>query len=479
MGNSVPHERLGPINLAPGVTQTHAVTKLYAAFISIAMFTGMSFLQGYIFTEHLNIPRGQHGMVAGVMSFWTELVMIALTIPFGILSDRIGRRPVYVFGTLFVGLGYGLYPFATSINELLAYRLIYAVGLSAVAAMIASLSNDYPQNNSRGKFIAISAMMNTLGTIFMARGIAHIPDILTTRGFDPVAAGKVMFLVCAGLCVLSALIGQIGLRGGLPEGQADRPDAMTLLRKGYESCKNPRIALSYAGAFAARSDLVIKGLFLSLWAIQDGRTYGLSPAEAMAKYGSILAIMQIISFSLAPLYGWLIDRIYRVTAMIIALVFAAFGYASMYIITTPLDFAMLPYFIVLSLGSSFMLKSSLALVGQEAPARERGTIVAVNGWFGAIGILIYSLIGGYYFDVWGPWAPFVLVAAYQFVLLFFAILVRLRAPGASPETFGRPDPLTRPAQDGKDPTGRPQTTAPSTSPSNTLNVKHDPKHSGD
>ena len=90
----------------------------------------------------------------------------------------------------------------------------------------------------------------------------------------------------------------------------------------------------------------------------------------MARFGVMLAIMSGVSLAAAPFFGWLIDHVNRVTATMIALTFACCGYLSMGVITSPLDFAMLPYFIVLSLGSSFMLKSSLALIGQEVSAER-------------------------------------------------------------------------------------------------------------
>ena len=144
----------------------------------------------------------------------------------------------------------------------------------------------------------------------------------------------------------------------------------------------------------------------------------------------MIIIMQGVSFVFAPIFGWYLDKVNRVTANIVALVFASAGYLSMGIITSPLDFAMAPYFIVIALGSGFILKASLALVGQEAAPKERGAIIATSGAFGALGILILTLIGGRLFDAWGPWAPFVIAGAYQAVLLVAAIIVRIVAPGA-------------------------------------------------
>jgi len=142
-----------------------------------------------------------------------------------------------------------------------------------------------------------------------------------------------------------------------------------------------------------------------------------------------LAIMSALSFVSAPVFGWLIDRVNRVSCTIIALVFASVGYLSMYIITSPLDYAMLPYFLIISLGSSFLMKASMSLIGQEAPVKVRGSVMAMNSILGALGILIFSLVGGRLYDQVAPWGPFVFAGAYQTIVLIAAIIIRMVAPG--------------------------------------------------
>ncbi len=430
------------LELAPGITWLNVNTKFFCAFIGVAMLAGASMLQNYLLTAHLQIPRGEQGTISGDISMWVEIAAILLFVPFGVLADRVGRRPVYMVGILTIGLGYGLAPFATNWVELLGARLIFAVGLAATAGTIATLSNDYPAENSRGKLIGYTSMFNILGTIFVAVVIARIPVFLGERGFDPVQGGTAMYLFAAALCILAAVAARVGLAPGTPVKKRDRADTLTLFMSGLRHGKNPRIALAYAAAFAARSDLVIKGLFLMLWAIQDGMDRGMSPAAAMAQYGIILAIMQSVNMAMAPLFGWFIDRVNRVTATIVALTFASVGYLSMGIITSPLDFAMLPYFIIIALGSGFMLKASLTLIGQEAPVKARGSVIAASSMWGAIGILIFTAGGGRLFDAWAPWAPFVIAGAYQVVLLALAILIRVVAPGKTVLRRGGEAPQT-------------------------------------
>lgn len=445
MNESVVNQRLGPLWLAPGVTRGHVLTKFWATFVTISLLSGASILQGYILTEHLNIPRGQQGTVSGEISFWVEIVAILLFAPLGVLADRIGRRPVYIGSMVFVAVGYALVPFATTANELLAFRLVFAIGMAGTAGTMATLTADYPREDSRGLMVGFTSMCNTLGTIFVAGFVARIPFMLGERGFDPVTGGKAMYLFAAGLGLLTVIIAQWGLAPGTPAAKRDRPSTRTLIRSGLKYARNPRIALAYAGSFAARSDLVIKGLFFALWAIQDGFERGMNPGESMARFGIMIIIMNSVSLIAAPIFGTFIDRVNRVTALIVALCFASVGYLAMGFITSPLDFAMVPFFIIISMGSGFMMKASLSLVGQEAPMRERGSVVAMAGMFGAVGILIFTKWGGILFDAWGPWAPFVIAGAYQVVLLAVAFVVRIVAPGrAAPKPFFNNAAVTEP-----------------------------------
>jgi len=427
-----PSNRFGPLWLAPGVTRLNVMANFYASFVIIGMLTGMGFLSGYILIEHLHIPTAQQGEITGNLGFWSEVVVILLVNPFGILSDRIGRRPVLIIGILIIGIAYGLYPFATSATELLIYRCIFGAGAAATASMIAALMNDYPAERSRGKMIGFSSLMNVLGVMLIALGLGQLPPVLQAHGLDAVTAGRVVFLLAAILCLVSAIIFRIGLKGGAAVSGSSKAGLKVLFGSGARAILNPRIALSYALAFTARGDVVIKGLFLSLWAIHDGREWGLNPGEAMARFGLILGLMQLIGIVWQPVFGWLMDHVNRVTAVIIALAFASTGYLSMGQITSPLDFTKLPAFAVLTIGTSSAMMASTALLGQESPAPERGAIMAMNGLFGSIGIMIFTKGGGIWFDTWGPWAPFVIIGAVQIVLLLLAILVRVIAPGRDP-----------------------------------------------
>jgi MFS family permease len=430
LGNG--NQRVGPIELMPGIQRFNFWSFMYAAFICIAMLAGMNFLQIYLLEVNLSIPRNEQGFVTGLLATYTEIVAILLIIPFGVLADRIGRRPVMITGILFCAAGYGLFPAANTIDELVVYRVIFAIGAAALSAMIPTVGNDYSQDKSRGRLFGFSGVMNGLGVIFMSAGLAQIPTFLSAQGFSPEQAGAGMFLTASFLCLVSAVIFHFGLSPHVPQqAQAkQRPPFVQMLAGGLRAARNPRIVLSYLAAFAGRSDNAIKGLFISAWVIQVAPEAGASVPEAMAQAGRLMGLMGAVTLIWVPLFGLILDRLNRVSGMALAMLLAALGYGSMGLITSPLDNAMLPAFALLAIGQGSAIIASVTLVGQEASPEERGTVVATNGWFGAVGILIASLLGGYLFDVLGPWAPFVMIGVFQGCVFFFAVGVRVLSPGS-------------------------------------------------
>lgn len=417
------------IDLVPGVTGFNFWTYLYAAFVCVGMMAGMNFIQGYILTEHLMIAKEDQGRVAGDLAFWTEIVAILLLGPFGGLSDRIGRRPILIIGTALIGLGYTLYPFATSLTELTFYRLIYAVGSAATVAAAITIQNDYPQEQSRGKMVGISAIMNGLGIVVVAGVMGRLPLVLSDWGLDPIAAGKYTLGLAAMICALSVVLFQYGLKGSTPVSLQDRPSPVDLLKRGLKSARNPRIALSYGSAFTARSDLAISGLFISLWAIQAGQEAGISSADAMSRAVIVLVVSNGITLLWAPIFGVFADRFNRVTVMATSLGLASAGFMSMALVSSPLDYAMLPFFALLGIGANSAIMASVILVGQEANPEERGTVIGVSGVFGAVGILFATAVGGRLFDAWAPYAPFVVIGFIQGLLLVVALIIRFKAAG--------------------------------------------------
>ena len=422
--------RIGKIELAAGVRITHFWTYMYASLICIGMISNMNFSQPYILIEHLGIADpGAAGRITGQLTLITEIMSLLLIWPFGILADRIGRRPVIMLGIGTIGLSYAVYPWATDIPQLMAMRVIFGIGVAAAAAMTATIQNDYPVESSRGRVIGFSSAFNALGIVFATWMVSRLPVWLQDAGVGPVAAGRYAYSAAALVCLVSILIFRFGLKAGVPEQTRQRPRWWDLTRTGIEQMRNPRILLAYLYAMPARGALVVFGLFTSLWASTAFKAAG--GAVAVAQYQvwlpSTVGTLTAVGWSFV--FGWILDRIGRVAGVVVSTAMAIVAYSSMYFVESPLDLRMLPLFALLGASMASGMMSSMALVGQEAPPAARGAVIGLLSLFGSAGIILAATYGGELFSAATPWAPFLLIAGAQAVLLVVAVVIWIVAPG--------------------------------------------------
>ncbi len=424
-------QRLGRVGLVPGVSRSAMRTFYIAALFSTGLMAFMNFVQPFALAELLHVPPGQQGRVSGNLAFLSELVIIACIGFAGALSDRVGRRPIYAAGFLVLAVGYAAYPFASSVGELMVFRAVFAVGAACVAAMLATVLADYPVEADRGKATGAMGIMNGLGIIIMLFGLVKLPHVLTGRGVSAIDAGRITYLLAAGLCVIAAIIVARGLARGRAAGTAhERRALVPLLREGLAAGRDPGVALAYGAAFVSRGDLVVVGTFLTLWVQRHGAAEGLSTTKTLALGGMIAGISQTAAFLWAPVIGHLADRMNRVSALALALALATVGYSSLGLVDDPTGAAMIIGVCVVGVGEISALIASQVLIAQQAPSGTRGSVMGIFGLFGALGILLATKLGGHLFDQVHPSAPFVLMGGLNFVLLGWALAVRrrVRAP---------------------------------------------------
>jgi len=421
--------RIGNIELASGVRVMHFWTYMYASLICIGMISNMNFSQPYILMEHLGIPDEFTGRITGQLTLITEVMNLLLIWPFGILADRIGRRPVIMLGIGMIGLSYALYPWATEVNELMAIRVIFGIGVAAAAAMTATIQNDYPAESSRGRVIGFSSAFNALGIVFATWMVSRLPVWLQDAGMEPVAAGRYAYGSAALVCFVSMLIFRFGLKGGVPEQTRQRPRWWDLIRTGIEQMRNPRIVLAYVYAMPARGALVVFGLFTSLWASTAFRAAGGEVAVAQYQVWLPSTVGTLTAVGWSFVFGWILDRISRVAGVVLSTAISMVAYGSIYFVETPLDLRMLPLFALVGASMAGGMMSSMALVGQEAPPAKRGAVIGLLSLFGSAGIMLAATYGGEVFSLATPWAPFLLIAGAQAVVFVVALVVWVVAPG--------------------------------------------------
>lgn len=416
-------DRLGPIQLAPGITPGNVLTLVATMFFLGIMVPYINFAQPFILTEHLGIARDRQGVASGDLAFWTEVVLIALSGLMGAWSDRAGRRLVLTLGLALVAASYLLYPLAESFGELLAYRVVYAVGMASIGVMTVALQAEYPAEHSRGKLVGIIAMLSIIGILLIVVALAPLPARFIAGGATPVEAGRYAYWITAVISVLATAVAWLGLARHNQARPSELPFAQRL-QLGLTAVRdNPRIALACGAAFVARTDLVVVVVFLSLWITQVGQDRGLATGTALVQAAAVFGAVQGAALLFAPVMGLITDRINRVLALVGATALAMLGYVWIGLLETPLGPAAYPAAVVLGMGQLAAILAATALLGQEARGQSIGVVSGMFTLAGAIGILLATKIGGWVFDAWMPGGPFVITGILNGLVMLAALAV--------------------------------------------------------
>ncbi len=204
---------------------------------------------------------------AGVAFGIYALTQSLLQIPFGMASDRFGRKPVIVFGLLIFCIGSVLCAFADNIWELIITRAIQGSG--AIGAVAIAVLGDCTRNEVRAQSFMLTGII--IGTAF-----------ITSLIVGPVLAGKFgfesLFFILAALGLI-AVIFTLFLFPELPEKKPrDRKEVLLKLRE-------PEVGKILSSTFITSLCL---NLILFIYPL-DWKNIGTGPQDLWFVYLVILA----------------------------------------------------------------------------------------------------------------------------------------------------------------------------------------------
>jgi MFS family permease len=422
------------LHMQPGVSRLNVSTLLFGSFFGIAMMSFVNTCQAFLFEEVLLIPQSEQGIVAGNMTFWSEVVVILWIGIIGAMSDKLGRKPLWVAAFIIFAIGYFLYPLADNVEQLTAFRVFFALGLALNTAMLPSVANDYPVEQSRGKMIAVCFTLNGLGFILIMAPIQQLLGFFTeiTDG-DAVKTARYWIWTASGICMFVAAGLAYGLKPGAPAQLEKRESILATVKVGLREGKRVRVALAYVAAIVARGDMAVLSTFFVLWLTQEGVNAGMTTADAAQRGLMFYIIIQVFALCWLPFLGMILDRVDRVMGLAIAMVLAGGGYLSLFLLNDPLGPMMWVCAVLVGMGEMSANLASLTLIGSEAPVKGRGAVIGLFSLCGAIGILLVAKVGGTLSSMFGGVAPFVLVGAANFVILVLALLFWKYGPRPDPE----------------------------------------------
>ena len=148
-----------------------------------------------VFSLHANGYDGATPLLIGLAIGVYGLTQGLFQLPFGILSDRFGRKTVIVCGLLIYCAGSLVAAEAQSIYEVIAGRALQ--GLGAIAAAVMALAADLTREEVRIRVMAIIGM--SIGASFMISMVIG-PVIAAEFGL------RILFWMTAGLALLGILV---------------------------------------------------------------------------------------------------------------------------------------------------------------------------------------------------------------------------------------------------------------------------------
>jgi len=162
--------------------------------ISLRMF-GLFIVLPVLSIYALNMPNSSHTIV-GIIIGGYAITQMLFQVPFGSLSDKIGRKKTIIIGLIIFAIGSLVAGLADNIYMLLVGRLLQGAG--AIGSVITATISDVVREEERGKAMAI--MGGSIGMAFALSMVAG-PTIAAHFGGVPT-----LFFMVAALALISIVI---------------------------------------------------------------------------------------------------------------------------------------------------------------------------------------------------------------------------------------------------------------------------------
>jgi MFS family permease len=323
-----------------------------------------------------------------------------LQIPFGLLSDRVGRKVMIVFGLLLFAAGSAIAALSSSIGGVIVGRALQGSG--AVGAVILALVADLTAEENRTKAMALVGI--TIGASFMIALVA-----------GPIAAS---FIGVPGIFWLMVALALVGI--AITEFVVPNPRRVSVHRDAeavpaliWAVLRDRELLRLDFGIFALHamltaSFLVVPGLLTA--------TLNLPVREQWFVYLPVLVVSVVVM-----LPAIIVAEKYRrmksvfvgaVAALAVSQLVLYFGSGNLFVLLAAL--------IVFFSAFNVMEASLPSLITKVAPAEAKGTATGLYSSLQFLGIFIGGIVGGLANQHGGSGGVFILTTAIALAWLLAA-----------------------------------------------------------
>lgn len=360
---------------------------IYPVFAAYAQ--GLSGATPYLIGEAL----GVYGLSQGL-----------LQIPFGLLSDRFGRKPMIVIGLLIFAIGSLVAAVSTSIGGVIVGRVLQGTG--AVGSVILALVADLTREESRTKAMATVGI--TIGASFMVAVVAG-PILAKFIG----VAG--IFWLMVGLALVGIAITEFVVP--TPRRVSVHRDAEAVPALIGSVLRNGELLRLDIGVFALHamltaSFLVVPGLLQA--------TVKLSTHDQWMVYLPVLVVSVVVMVPAIIVA----EKHRRMKGVFVAAVAALALSQMMFYFCVGNLYALLTALTVFFSAFNVMEASLPSLITKAAPPDAKGTAIGVYSSLQFLGIFVGGVVGGLAHQAGGTAGVFVLTTIVALLWLIAAATMK-------------------------------------------------------
>jgi MFS family permease len=348
--------------------------------------------------EATRFPGGDDPVRVGLAMGVYGLTQALLQLPFGMASDRWGRKRVIVAGLLVFALGSAMAMAATSLAGLTLGRAVQGAG--AVSAAVTALLADQTRDEVRTKAMTVVGV--SIGAVF---------------AFSLVAAPWLnQFMGLSGLFALTAAMALLGIAVVLLFTPPEAPRPMARHAAGLSQVlADAQLMRLNVGVF------ILHAVQLAMWVAIPGLLVqaGLVKDLHWQVYlPTVLASFFVLRMTLYPLErrGYL-RAVFLGSVAVIALVQLAF----VWIVGQPLSLTLLAWLLfAFFCGFNILESCQPSMASRLAPLQLRGTALGVFNTLQSLGFFLGGALGGWLLRTQGLQGLFLACAALMLLWLFVA-----------------------------------------------------------
>ncbi|MEN6628498.1 MAG: MFS transporter [Sulfuricella sp.] len=354
------------------------------------------------------LPGGENQMLVGLALGAYGLTQAMLQLPFGMASDRWGRKRVIYFGLLLFAFGSFVAAYANDLYMVILGRSIQGAG--AISAAVMALLADLTREEHRTK--AMAMIGSTIGLSFAASMVIG-PVIYQMIGVPGMFA-LTGVLALAAMGVIYAVIPD-------PKGSHFHSDAEVAPARLSDVLRDMQLLRLNFGIFALHAAQM--AMFVVI-------PFALREAGGMpeAQHWKIYLPVMLAAFALmvpAIIYGEKKAKLKPIFVSAVAMLLL-----SQLLLTVLIrDFWGIVAMLLLFFIAFNILEASLpSLISKIAPARAKGTAMGVYNTSQALGLFVGGVVGGVLSHYVGQWAVFVFGAVMS--ALWLSMAASMKTPPA-------------------------------------------------